>query len=420
MAYTSVLDLSAYGIPRRSSIIRPMHRFHPFRSAAAGLVLFALSGCLWDTPLTPREDARVGEVAFGRSALVWFTDDSAGGGSMKPVLNGAHVYFEREVSRRGGTYDSPSQLIALGRGTGAEAWASPMTAAHNAAVAGGRVGAVWGSLVIVDPATGARRHQYIVPQTTLNTNVATDGARFYAATHDGRAVAVDPATGATVWETELAGGRTLSGFGVSVAGEAVAVSLKYFAWRAPDVDSGFVAVLDRGTGALRWRARIQGAADPGVVEAPQIVGDVVIAVTQGHDVRAYDLQTGALRWQLDASFASADTEYGSRGLASCDGMVIVPTGNLGVVALDAATGAVRWRLGDLGEGSLYSLQCSHGTVLTLGAGLRVFDARTGQRLAAYPRDEPVTEREFWINSVVRDADHLYVGTTYGFAKVRAP
>lgn len=393
---------------------------HPprFRAATAVLGLLALAGC-WDSPFDPDENQPVGEAAFGR-ALAWFADDSAGGGSMRPLLNGAHVYFERDLAGMGGTPASPSQLIALDRQSGAEAWASPMTAAHNVAVAGGRVGAVWGSLVIVDPATGARRHQYIVPQTTLNTNVASDGARFYAATHDGRAVAIDPATGATVWATDLSSSGATSGFGVSVAGEVVAVSLKHFGMSAADRDSGFVAVVERATGALRWRRRIEGAADPGVVDAPLIMGDVVVAVTQGHDVRAYDLATGALRWQMDASFASPDTEYGSRGLAGCEEMAIIPTGNLGLMAVDAGTGRLHWRLGNLGEGSLFSVQCSHGTVLTLGAGLRVLDARTGSPRATYPLDEPAGNREFWINSVARDAEYLYVGTTYGYAKVRAP
>lgn len=42
------------------------------------------------------------------------------------------------------------------------------------------------------------------------------------------------------------------------------------------------------------------------------------------------------------------------------------------------------------------------------------------RGAAYPRREPRTDRAFWINSVVRDEQFLYVDTTFGYARVRAP
>ena len=84
--------------------------------------------------------------------------------------------------------------------------------------------------------------------------------------------------------------------------------------------------------------------------------------------------------------------------------------------------ALRWKRGDLGEGSLFGVQCSHGTVMTRGsAGLQLFQAPTGVRLARYPvRDPGSAGREFWITSVVRDEQFLYVGTTYGFVKVTAP
>lgn len=400
-------------------------RLHVPRSrirAAAVLCLLSLSACLegGDNPFAGR-GGNVGEVAFGASSLAWFTPDPVGGWTMVPLLNGSHVYFERDLQVGGGQVIAPAEIIALDRATGEEAWHSPMTTAENAAMAGGRLGAVWGSLSIFDPANGARLHTYRFGETSLNGNVASDGARFYTATHDGHAVAVDPATGAAAWTTDLAGGESTAGFGVAVSGEAVAVTLKHFAAAQPDRDSGFVAVLDRATGAVRWRTRIEGVADPGIVEEPVIVGGLVIVVTQGHDVRAFDLQTGAPRWSFDASYATGDQEYGSNGLAACDGRVIVPTGNLGLAAVDAATGTLRWRVSNVDGGSLLGVQCSHGTVLALGAGLAVYDAATGARRAEYPRRQPPSDgREFTITGAVSDGEFLYVATTYGYAKVEAP
>jgi glucose dehydrogenase len=70
---------------------------------------------------------------------------------------------------------------------------------------------------------------------------------------------------------------------------------------------------------------MQPGANPGIVEPPVIVGEVVIVVTQVHDVRAFDPRTGAPRWRADVSFAAR--EWASEGLA-CEGLVIVPTGDL--------------------------------------------------------------------------------------------
>jgi outer membrane protein assembly factor BamB len=389
--------------------------------AGAALCLLALSACFdGSNPFAPR-GGNVGEVAFGASSLAWFTPDSAGGWTMVPLLNGSHVYFERDMQVANGQATAPPEMLALDRATGQEQWHTPMTTAENAVMAGGRLGAVWGSLSIFDPANGARLHTYRFGETSLNANVASDGARFYTATHDGHAVSVNPATGAAVWTTSLAGGEDTPGFGVAVSGEAVAVTLKHFGVSQVDRDTGIVAVLNRATGAVRWRTRIEGAADPGIVEPPVIVGGLVIVVTQGHDVRAFDLQTGALRWSFDASYASGDAEYGSNGIAACDGRVVVPTGNRGIAAVDAATGTLQWRVSNTDGGSLIGVQCSHGSVLALGGGLRVFDAATGARRAVYPRREPpTTGREFMITGVANDGEFLYVATTYGYAKVRAP
>jgi len=396
-------------------------RLRHLRTAVALASLLALSGCLGDLflPGEARTPRGVVEAAFGKDRVQWFTEDESGGWTMRPALDGSRVYFERDVQVADGAASVPPSLVALDRATGEVLWHSPMTTAENAVLAGGRVGTVWGALSIFDPANGARTGTYLFGQTPLNGNLASDGARFYVTSHAGHVIAVDPATGQPVWHTNLAGGVDTPGFGSAVAGDGVAVVLKHFG-TSTHPDTGIVAVVERATGAPRWRTTVQGAADPGLVDPPVVVGDLVIVATQGHDVRAFDLRTGALRWQADVTFATQ--EYGSNGLAECEGLVVVPTGDLGLAALDAATGALRWKRGDLQEGSLFGVQCSHGTVMTRGSvGLQLFEASTGVRLARYPvRDPGSAGREFWITSVVRDEQFLYVGTTYGFVKVTAP
>jgi outer membrane protein assembly factor BamB len=381
--------------------------------------LLALAAC--DSPFTPvlGGGGTAADRAFGAVHVRWFIPDEVGGWTMRPELAGPYVYFERDLELSpGGTVVNRAQLIALDRETGAEAWAQPIVTGENAVVAGNVIGAVWGSLPMFDLATGAPFPVFRYGQVSLSGNVATDGERFYVLTHHGRALAVNPGQGTTHWDTDLAGAGTATGFGVAVGGDAVAVTLKHFGSTAAPGDSGFVAVLDRSTGAVRWRAALGEGLDPGITDPPVIAGGLV--VTHGnHEVRAWDLRTGAARWRFDAR--GTGVTYGGSGLASCEGLVIAPTGNLDVVALDAATGAVRWRVRAQDLGSLMSVDCSHGTVLARGSRLAVFDARSGARRASYPiRDPDDGRREFMIAAATRDAEFLYVSTTYGYMKVDAP
>jgi outer membrane protein assembly factor BamB len=266
---------------------------------------------------------------------------------MTPELSGSHVYFERDLHLSStGTVLSRAKLVAMDRETGAEMWAQPIVSGENAAVAGNVIGAVWGSLPMFDRVTGASLPVFRYGEMSLSGNVASDGERFYVLTHNGHALAVNPARGTAQWDANLAGSGASVGFGVGVAGDAVAATLKHF----------------------------------GSAAAP-----------------------------------------GDSGLASCEGMVIAPTGDLAIVALDAATGAARWRVNAEDLGSLSSLDCSYGTVLARGSRLAVLDARSGARRARYPiRDPDDGRREFMIAAVTRDADFLYISTTYGYAKVDAP
>ena len=76
---------------------------------------------------------------------------------------------------------------------------------------------------------------------------------------------------------------------------------------------------------------------------------------------------------------------------------------------------------DLERNAVATALVEHDGVLALGGGLRVFDAATGARRAVYPRREPpFNGREFMITAVANDGEFLYIATTYGFAKVRAP
>jgi outer membrane protein assembly factor BamB len=382
--------------------------------------LVPLGAC--DVPTGPAELPRraglIAEGVFGRESLRWFIPDSAGAGTMDPLLDGPRVYFGREAwSSPSGARLGPPGLRALDRSSGAPLWKRTVISAINAALAGDRVGAVWGSLATAGRASGAHPRDYSYGPTSLSGNVVSDGTRFYLGTHDGHVLAVDP-TGATAWDRGLAGGPSTPVFGLALSGDALAVTLKHFRRSAAEGDSAVVALLDRATGAPRWRVVLAG--DAGAVQRPVITSGVVIAVTEKHEVFALDQESGAVRWQKSVHYSSSLDR--SDGLSACDGMVVVATGDMGATALDASTGTERWRVRDLGAGPLRHLECSHGTVLALGSGpaMHVLDARTGTVRARYPRRIPDAARGFFFASATRDETSLYVGTSYGFAKVAAP
>lgn len=383
------------------------------RAVPCALVVLAGCGDVLSGPSSAADEI------FGRGTVHWFVRDDVGASAMRPLVDGPRIYFDRNVSlSRSGEVVEPAQLRALDRATGAAVWSAPIVAGHNAAVAGGVVGAVWGSLPMFERASGRGASVFRYGSASLSGNVVSDGTRLYVGSHNGHVLAMDPFTGSAQWDRDLAGSPSTTTFGLTLSGEALAVTLKHFRQTGGAAsDSGVVAVLDRATGARRWRVAVAGTGgdNPGIVDAPVIVGGLVVVLTEAHQVLAFDLETGARRWQQSASFSTMP--YGSNGLTTCDGMVIVPTGDLGLVALNGATGTTRWRVGDLEAGSLYSVECSYGTVLALGSNLRVVDARTGAVRARYPRRET---SDVYIASATRDETSLYVGTSVGYARVVAP
>lgn len=127
---------------------------------------------------------------------------------------------------------------------------------------------------------------------------------------------------------------------------------------------GRVAAYDLRTGAVRWENHVQ--AD---LQLPPVVADGrVIVVTPGRDVIAYDAGSGAVQWRTEVPDA-AET------LAAGNGEVFVSAQVQGrIYALDGSTGDLRWewidhedrlqlipaggRLIVIGETSVYALDAS--------------------------------------------------------------
>ena len=383
-------------------------------------ILIAILVACSDGTTEPRNPstATLVDSLFGAGNTQWFTADSAGAWTMVPTFDEGRVYFERDVTWDGDNIVAPAELVALDRTTGTVIWHSPFISAHNAAIAGNFVGAPWGSMPIFDRFTGEETNHFLYGSTSLSGNAASDGAQFFVGSHDGHVLAINASTGGSNWDTDVGLGHATA-FGTAVSGNLVAVTLKHFAASGTDKDSGIVAVVNRQGGGTRWRVVLPDTLRrAGIVEAPIIVGGLVLVATQGHSVFAFDLFSGTPSWSVDASYGHPIDA--SDGLAACNGQVIVPTGDLGLSALAVSDGHMLWHRSNLGEGSLRGLQCSYGTVIVPAASMRILDASTGADRARYPVLSPIDDGGIWIASAIRDESFLYVGTTRGFAKVKAP
>ena len=372
-------------------------------SAALGAV-----GCTHEptgpTTLTPADRA-VSDSLFGKDAVLWFVADALGGGTARPAVDPDRVYFGR------GEFALKNEIIARDRATGELRWHQQFPTAKNVVLAGSIVAGARGLLALYDGQTGNGARSYAPPDDdAIESNAATDGARFYVGTYYGQIIAID-ASASEVWRTTLASNTSTEAFGIALAGNRIAATLKYFPLTALLPDSGIVAVLDRQTGAVLWRVGIPiGEFEAAIVDAPVIIGSLVVIVTQSHQVHAYDLSSGHEVWSYDAS--RGHPESASYGIAGCDGAVIVSDGNRGLLALDAVSGAVNWQLPDLQIGSLSSIDCSYGTVLALSASvLKVFDASHATLLRRVPAIE---HSQIVVTSAGRDANAIYVASDRGF------
>ena len=108
--------------------------------------------------------------------------------------------------------------------------------------------------------------------------------RVYLATEDGRTVALDRFTGATVWEYQ-------TGF-PSSSTPAVAGDLVFTAIRP-----GVVTALEQNTGAPRWE---QDLHQP-ILASPMIADGTLYIGASDSNLYALDAATGQLRWSFDAA-----------------------------------------------------------------------------------------------------------------------
>jgi outer membrane protein assembly factor BamB len=153
---------------------------------------------------------------------------------------------------------------------------------------------------------------------------ATDGKYIYAASHDGKIVALRAENGRKLWKRST--GLPLSG-GPSTNGKVVV---------AGSSDGDLIA-LDAETGDEIWRISVTSE----VLSAPAVGMDSVIVRTVNGKIASFDVATGEQIWSVQQSMPRLSVR-GTAGPVLADGMAISGFDNGRVAAFSVEDGTEVW------------------------------------------------------------------------------
>ena len=153
---------------------------------------------------------------------------------------------------------------------------------------------------------------------------AADGNRIYAASHDGKVLALDPESGKAAWRTDL---DLVLSSGPGVGENLVVVGSA----------DGLLIALDAATGAERWRADIVGE----TLASPAIEDETVVVLTIDNRLRGLSAFDGSERWIVEQSTPLL-TMRGSATPVVVGSTVVAGFDNGRLVAADLDSGDVLW------------------------------------------------------------------------------
>ena len=180
---------------------------------------------------------------------------------------------------------------------------------------------------------------------TLLAHTQAHGELVVAGQKSGLVHALNPDTGALVWQTRVGRGGIQGGihFGIAAQDQRIFVPVSDMAdgRTYPNPDRPGMHALDANTGEILWSTihtdECKGRAfcHPGISQVPTVIGDVVVAGAMDGIARAYDIETGAIVWSLDTtqSFATILGEStkggsfsGAAGPIAFNGMLYLSSG----------------------------------------------------------------------------------------------
>jgi outer membrane protein assembly factor BamB len=151
-----------------------------------------------------------------------------------------------------------------------------------------------------------------------------DGNLIYAASQDGKVVAIDPQSGKTRWKTDL-DIELSAGPGANDGVIAVASN------------DGYVVVLDAKSGAEQWRVYVGGE----TLARPLIQGDSVVVQTIDNRLIALARIDGKQRWEIEQTMPVL-TMRGASSPLLVGSLVVAGFDNGRLVAVDINSGDIEW------------------------------------------------------------------------------
>jgi serine/threonine-protein kinase len=316
-----------------------------------------------------------GELLGGKSEggdPGWAVAEASGFGGI-PAVDGQRVYVEGDTG-----------LAAFDQGTGRKAWEPRLTTGGGSQAVVFRAGRLYSAEVEVvrayDAESGAVVWEHAFPNQSSPDfgALAVDDRAVYVGTRDHRVLALNVATGATVWDVDVGRGWTFPGLvaGVSVSGDTVYAAVTRNLNPNGFDQAAVIVALQRSTGAELWRYQSAGTKS-NVSSPPVVAGSLLVAADRyGNSMFAVDRATGAEVWRVrgEAGFVGP---YGPPPVA--DGVAYLGSGDTRVHAVDLATGSVKWR-SEGTRASIRALGVCGDRVIVNNDDIQVLDRRTGKLL----------------------------------------
>jgi outer membrane protein assembly factor BamB len=235
----------------------------------------------------------------------------------------------------------------------------------------------------VDAASGAELWRLPLPipagtDASLG-HTAVDESTFYVGTDSHQVFAIDQATGALRWSTDIGPDWRFRGIvrGITVSGDTLFVSAHQFNAENGYISTGWIFGLDRATGRTIWSFRNGSGSDWRTVSAPvNVAGRLLFAsdLLSG-SAFAVDRFTGQEVWRR----TGPANKFGP--LASpivVDGTAYYASEDTYVYAVDAATGVERWKRQN--SASNFSFAVCGSRVFTNYQSLAILDRSDGHVL----------------------------------------
>lgn len=209
----------------------------------------------------------------------------------------------------------------------------------------------------------------------IHATAALDADNVYFGDYKGRFYALRKTSGELVWANQL--GETI-GSSAAIAGPAIYITVERNAPR-----DGFVAKLDRRTGAVLWLSGWLGEQAHSSPTIDEAHGVLYVGANNG-TLRALALDGGQQRWRTPLVGAVKSTAV------LVHGQLYVTTSAGYLYAVDAASGQIRWRIALSGTSKGSASYVPDEDVLVVGSnGGTAKQATWGQVQAVRARDGAV-------------------------------